>query len=146
MSVLFLDSQINLMENSTYKKDFDLWNEKKKDVNSKLRPDNLYFHEREVWWCSVGVNVGVEIDGKNNNFERPVLIIKKFNRKMFWGVPLTTKFCNESYIINFKHDKGSSFANLAQLRMFSSKRILRKLTTLSDKNFGDILNRIKNFI
>ncbi len=30
-------------------------------------------------WCSIGINVGDEEDGKNELYERPVLVIKKFN-------------------------------------------------------------------
>ena len=32
------------------------------------------FKEREVWWCKIGLNVGVEQDGKGNNYTRPILI------------------------------------------------------------------------
>ena len=52
---------------------------------------HLYFHEREVWFCSVGVNVGMERDARNTKFSRPVVIVKKFNEFMFWGVPLSSK-------------------------------------------------------
>lgn len=46
----------------------------------------VYFREREIWWCSVGINIGDEEDGKNNLFERPVLILKKFNERIVWVV------------------------------------------------------------
>jgi hypothetical protein len=36
-----------------------------------------YVHEREVWGCSLGANIGVEADGKHDNFERPVLVLMK---------------------------------------------------------------------
>lgn len=26
------------------------------------------FHQREVWWCSLGANIGFEEDGKNSQF------------------------------------------------------------------------------
>ena len=35
--------------------------------------DSVYFRERQIWWASVGQNIGVESNGKNANFERPVL-------------------------------------------------------------------------
>ena len=43
-------------------KDFDRWNKKKKALDAKAEP--LYFHEGEIWWVHLGVNVGYEIDGK----------------------------------------------------------------------------------
>ena len=45
---------------------------------------NVYFREKEVWWAALGKNVGFEVDGKHELFERPVLIVKKiFQRYMF---------------------------------------------------------------
>ena len=38
----------------------------------------VYFAEREVWYCSLGSNIGNEQDGKHQLFERPVLIYRKF--------------------------------------------------------------------
>jgi hypothetical protein len=52
-------------------KDFDRWNERKKRIDR--HDDEILFHEREIWWSSLGVNVGSEQDGIAANFERPVL-------------------------------------------------------------------------
>ena len=42
-------------------KDFDHWNELKKEVNSgEVLP---LYHAREIWWAHLGVNVGYEQDG-----------------------------------------------------------------------------------
>lgn len=41
-------------------KDFDAWNEEKKQVDA--REDALLYHEREVRWCRLGTNVGFEQD------------------------------------------------------------------------------------
>ena len=70
-------------------KDFDTWNVHKKRIDSsnKLR----YFHTREVWWTYLGINVGYEQDGKNGDFVRPIVILRKFNKQIFLGIPLTTK-------------------------------------------------------
>jgi mRNA interferase MazF len=71
--------------------EFDEWNNIKKDINNKKTNKNLFFHEREVWWVNLGKNIGVEANGKNEIFERPVLIIKKFNSEMIWALPVTFK-------------------------------------------------------
>ncbi len=42
--------------------DFNKWNLKKQKLNS--RKDFSHPKEREVWWCSVGQNIGTEIYGK----------------------------------------------------------------------------------
>ena len=60
-------------------KDFDKWNTEKKLIDQRIINKDKFFYPREVWWCSAGLNIGVESNGKNKNFERPMLIIKKFN-------------------------------------------------------------------
>jgi hypothetical protein len=41
-------------------KDFDQWNSLKKQLNENERI--FYAHPREIWWCSLGINIGAEID------------------------------------------------------------------------------------
>jgi hypothetical protein len=67
-------------------KDFDRWNKKKKILNSDAEP--LYFREGEIWWVHLGVNVGYEMDGKQDNFARPVIILRKYNKYSFLALPL----------------------------------------------------------
>ena len=69
-------------------KDFDRWNEKKKRINRSAFID--YVNEREVWWCTLGVNVGSEQDGSLDVFERPILVVRKFNKDTVLVVPLTS--------------------------------------------------------
>ena len=127
-----------------YSKDFDRWNEKKKQTDGKSIDRDLFLHEREVWWCAIGVNIGVEIDGKHDDFKRPVLLIMKFNGLMFWGIPLTPKAKENPYIVKAEHSKGVSYANFSQLRLWSSKRVLRKVGVISEESFAEVLKRLKN--
>ena len=46
-----------------YIKDYNKWNDSKKLVDGNNR--EVFGYPREVWWCSLGVNIGAEIDGKN---------------------------------------------------------------------------------
>jgi hypothetical protein len=64
-------------------KDFDKWHNKKKKLDKNKIDYNFFYHEREIWWSSIGLNIGVETNGKSDHFERPVLIVKKFNKDMF---------------------------------------------------------------
>ena len=85
-------------------KDFLKWHKRKEKLH--IEGARVFFHEREVWWCSLGYNVGFEQDGKGYNFARPIIIFKKFNNEVFWAVPLTraTKKISkksERYYYNF---------------------------------------------
>ena len=55
-----------MTEASKYVKDYKNWHKLKSQIDSV--GVEKFFHEQEIWWCSVGVNVGYEIDGKNTNF------------------------------------------------------------------------------
>lgn len=127
-------------------KDFDSWNKEKKQVNRTELNYNFFYHPREVWWCAVGLNVGVETDGKNNNFERPILIIRKFNKDMFWGIPLTGNEKVGDFFQKIKFDGGVSWAMLSQIKTFSAKRLLRKVGKISEHEFGLIHNKLRGLL
>jgi mRNA interferase MazF len=117
-------------------KDFDRWNKKKKALNETDFTD--YVHEREVWWCALGANVGVEADGKHDNFERPVLVLRKFNREAVLIVPLTSRPKRNPYHAPFMHDKKLFAAVISQMRLISTKRLLRRLYRMDSGVFADL--------
>jgi len=107
---------------------------------------NFYFKEREIWWASLGANVGHEQDGKNENFERPVLVLKKFNKHMLWVLPLTSKNKAGKYYHQFEYEGELYSVILSQIRTISSKRLIRKSSVISKKDFEDTREKIKQFI
>ncbi len=105
-----------------------------------------FFKERDIWWTSIGQNIGNEQDGKNETFERPVLIIKKFNHDIFWGLPLTTQDKKGVYCLSFQQHDRMCTVILSQLRLWSSKRLLRKMGVCPIKDFSDIRQAIQKLI
>ncbi len=106
----------------------------------------IYFREREIWWISFGINIGYEEDGKHDSFERPGLIIKKFNKDMLWVVPLTTKSKTGKYYYQFEYEGKKYSVILSQLRLVSDKRLLRKIRKLEIDHFAEINKQIKKFL
>jgi hypothetical protein len=43
-------------------KDFDSWNTKKKEIDSR-QGEVPFFKEGEVWWVHFGLNIGFEMNG-----------------------------------------------------------------------------------
>ena len=125
-------------------KDFDRWNEKKKALNDAAFSD--YVHEREVWWCALGVNVGVEADGKHGNFERPVLVLRKFNRDAVLVVPLISRIKKNPYHAQFQHEGEKAAVVISQIRPVSTKRLLRKLYRIDSGIFADIQRSVLTVI
>ncbi len=72
-------------------KDFHGWHMLKQNLDNRQGASIPTIKEREIWWCSIGVNVGDEEDGHNELYNRPVLIVRKFNARIFWGVAMTTQ-------------------------------------------------------
>ena len=94
--------------------------------------------EGDFWWCSVGENVGVEVGGKGGNFTRPVVILKRFGRLGFIGIPTTTKERIGSWYLPFFHQGIKQIAMLNQARLFSYKRLDKKIGALTDKDFKNV--------
>jgi len=125
-------------------KDFDKWNNLKK--NLQKNNNKLFFHEREIWWCSIGVNLGFEQDGRSDTFERPVLIIKKFNQDIFLGLPMTSAQKEGIYYQKIQYEDRNYTVVLSQVRLFDRKRLQRKIRILSEKEFKIIKEHFKNIL
>ena len=133
-------------EKNQYKKHFDEWNAEKKKLDQGAFSPPL-FKEREIWWCSFGVNVGSEVCGKNTYFRRPVLIIKKFAHTSFVGVPLSSKPKLGSWYIAITHSDGmQNTANLAQVRYIDYRRLDKKIGSLDTSDFKRVKEQLKNVL
>lgn len=127
-------------------KDFDEWNRKKKKIDYN-NTKNILPNKKQVWWLSIGLNVGVEEDGKNNNFERPVLVVKVFNRQCFLGVPITSaNKSNKKYYFPIIYNQRKFFLILSQIRLFSVKRLSRKIYKIDSADFAQIKKELKKVI
>ena len=105
-----------------------------------------YFYEREIWWASLGANIGFEQNGKNDNFERPILVLKKFNQYVLWALPLTSQEKEGQYYFPTEYNGEKSFVILSQLRLISSKRLLRNIRMIPESEFLEVRKRIKDFL
>lgn len=125
-------------------KDFDKWNMRKKEVQKNVFAD--FVHPREVWWCAVGINVGVETDGKHDNFERPVLVLRKFSKDAVLIVPLATHIKDNPYYFTYTHDGKRFAAIISQIRLISTKRLIRKIFSMDGNTFDAITEAIAGII
>src|SRR3989344_5296456 len=102
-------------------KNFDSWNIKKQELS---KTERAYFSKGDIWFASIGKNIGDEEDGKNSDFERPVLIVRKFNNNIFLGVPLTSNEEKEGKYYHKLISFSGSTAILSQIRLFDAKTLL----------------------
>ena len=109
-------------------KHFEEWIVVKSDLHEKSVVRNI--KEGDIYWCAVGENVGVEINGKSETFARPVVILKKLSRYGFMGIPLTSQPHDGSWYIPFIFKQQREYAVLAQARVFSVSRLYKKMGML----------------
>jgi len=129
-------------------KDYQTWTPIKKTLNNADGP-RLFFHEREVWYCHLGENVGFEQDGRGDDFLRPIVVIRKFNNEIFWGIPLTRTQKDLPFYFSFMFKDDTevstekSAAVLSQVRLIDAKRLRRMIGYISEEDFVLLKKKLK---
>ncbi len=123
-------------------KHFDEWNEVKKTIHHNGHLPKIT--EGSVFWCGFGENVGVEINGKNSMFSRPMLVFKKLSRYGFLGIPLSSQAHVGSWYVSFKFQGRDEIAVLSQARTFSVSRIYNKMGQIDESDMLKIRDGFHN--
>jgi len=95
--------------------------------------------EGEIWWASIGENIGSEINGKSDLFSRPVIILRKLAHGFYFVIPTTTQVRVGSWYVPFKQKERTMVACLHQARAIDYRRLSSRMTKLDD----DDLSRIR---
>ena len=119
-------------------KDFDIWNTFKKQLDERDTNFGLSYQPKQLWTCSIGINIGSEQDGHGPFFSRPVLVFKIFNTNVFWGIPITTRARRNDLYFKFNLGGVDQFAILPQVRLFSVRRLNRLITVMPDLEFSKL--------
>lgn len=124
-------------------KDFDGWNNIKKNIDTRLQ--NKLYHKREVWWCYLGTNVGFEQDGTGNDRMRPVLIIRGFSPQVCIVLPLTTSKKESPYhfFIGKVAEREASVI-ISQIKLIDTKRLVDKIGFINKDIFESIRKAVKD--
>lgn len=95
--------------------------------------------ERDLWWVSIGENVGSEINGKNTLFSRPAVILKKLSRGFYLVAPTTSQKKDGSWYVEITQEGRFMYVCLHQIRIIDYRRLSTRLGTLDSDDF----NRVK---
>jgi mRNA interferase MazF len=124
-------------------KDFYAWHGVKIEIQSGEK--RWFCDERQVRWCSIGLNIGSEMDGKGENYTRPVLVLKKITWNTCLCVPLTTQNQERIYHANVDlRDGVPRKAILSQIRLIDTKRLRGIVGTVDLEQFQEIKKAIIN--
>ena len=124
------------------KKDFDNWNISKQQIHTNS--DGPLFHEREIWFCSLGVNIGFEQDGTGSKYDRPILIMKGFNTHTFFCAALVgrKKEAWPYFYIGTVTGRDAS-VNLSQVRTLDTKRLIKKIGMLDKETYEKVKGNLQ---
>jgi mRNA interferase MazF len=92
----------------------------------------FFVSEGEIWWASVGDNIGREINGKGDYFTRPVYIYQKLNMDFHLVIPMTSKIKHGPWFVAVTHNEKEVFLCMNQIRTIDSKRLRDKLGQMGD--------------
>lgn len=134
------------MESEEFKEEYNKWNIKKQDIQFLERAQNIYFKEGDVWWCSLGLNVGSESFGKGDNFRRPVLIIKKLSSDLCVAIPLTSKEKTGTWFIDITLQGEKKWAMLYQIRTLNKKRFSLKIGELDGTDLARVKEKLETLL
>lgn len=126
-------------------KDFAKWHGLKTSLNND-KP-RIFFHEGEIWFAHLGQNVGFEQDGQNEDFLRPVLVYKKFNKEIFLAIPLSKTDNDGKFYFKFSYlPEIVSTAILSQIRLLDAKRLKYKSGSISLKDLKQLKEKLRRLI
>lgn len=131
---------------------YDEWNEVKKTTSKESLL--VGFKPRDIFYIKMGHNLGYEQNGKGEDFVRPVIVLKKLNNHMFIGIPTSSQIKKGSFFYEFEFEqrtangskKVKDIAILAQIKTFSTKRLLNKIGVINKDEFEKLKDKLKGLI
>lgn len=129
--------------------EYDNWNSvKKKTAKANIK---LGIRPRDIFWAKIGHNLGSEEHGKNQNFSRPLIVVRKLTSDLFIGISLTSTVKNNDYFHSFEYDNRvngwvENSAMILQLRTYSIKRLMNKAGVINKNDFKIIKEKAKKLL
>ena len=118
-------------------KKFKVWIDLKEQLH-EIKASAPLVSEGDIWWMSMGENIGSEVNGKSGLFSRPGIILKKLSHHFYFIIPKTTQEKHGSWYKSFRHKATDMSACLHQARAIDYRRLSSKIGALDDKDFMEI--------
>jgi len=97
-----------------------------------------FVSERDMWWISLGENIGSEMNGKSNRFSRPALILKKLAHGFYLIAPTTTQKNEGTWYVLVQLGKKDEYVCLNQIRTIDYRRLHSKLGQVATDDFKKV--------
>jgi mRNA interferase MazF len=109
-----------------------------KDKLHRIEHSPPLVSEKEIWWASIGENVGSELNGKSDLFSRPVVILKKLSHSFYFVIPTTTQRREGSWYVSFRQHGRDMVACLHQARAIDYRRLSSRLGKIDGDDFARV--------
>lgn len=121
---------------------FNEWN----NLKQKIDENKVNFHikQRQIWNCYMWINVWFEEDWKWEEFNRPIIVLKKI-WIMYLCIALTTHGKDNDFYYKLSEDisRKNSYLILSQPKLFDIKRFHYKVGTVPKDEFLEIQKKLK---
>lgn len=128
---------------SDYIKTFQSWCKLKIVLWGK--ENKIIFKQGDIWWCSLGMNLGEEMFGKGEKFTRPVFVFRKFTSNSFLGLSLTRQEKQGSWYVEITIHGEKNWVMLNQARILDKKRLINRVVALDTNDFQKVKERFLEF-
>ena len=91
--------------------------------------------ERDLWWISLGENVGSEMNGKSRLFSRPGIVIKKLSRTFYLIAPTTSQKKEGTWYVQILQEGKAMFVCLHQVRVIDYRRLSSRMGQIDGNDF-----------
>ncbi len=115
-------------------KRFGQWFEVKEKLHSGTQ-HAPYVNEGDIWWFSVGENIGSEINGKSKIFTRPAIIYKKLAHGFYLVIPTTSQQKDGSWYIGIRQQGKEMWGCLHQIRTIDFRRLWSRMGRIDDEEW-----------
>lgn len=132
--------------NKEIQEKYNIWNGNKKSLQDSDKYKKIYFKEGDIWWVSLGFNIGTESFGKGKYFRRPVLIVKKLSGDFCIALPITSKEKKGTWFINITKQGKQKWVMLHQIRAIHKKRFQRKIGELDKTDFFRVKEKLERLL
>ncbi len=121
-------------------KNFEEWSQKKKSIDNKnhIPP---FIKEGSIWWVSIGLNIGSEIYGKNIDYARPAVILKKLSSKIYLVAPITSTIKRGFYYEKIVTREQDSYVCFDQIKTCDYRRFIYEYTILTEIDYVNVKNK-----